>query len=93
MNNNNKEITTASIPSRRKFVWGVGILSMFAAVAAATGLSFSSKKSIIACKPESKKRTVKMLTQDGSLVEVDELQITGSRKKIKNNELQNWIKK
>lgn len=86
-----KEVTKTIPPTRRKFVWGIGILSLFAAVA--SGLPFFSKKDVIACKPEGKKRMLTMLTQDGKLVEIDESLITASRKKISNKELQNWIKK
>jgi hypothetical protein len=45
--------------------------------------------------PEKKKKpeTVKMLTQDGKLVEVDIGAIPSQKKKITNNELQNWINK
>lgn len=88
---NDKEVTKTIPPTRRKFVWGIGVLSLFAAVA--SGLPFFSKKDVIACKPESKKRMLTMLTQDGKLVEIDESLITASRKKISNKELQNWIKK
>ena len=86
-----KEVTKTISPTRRKFVWGIGILSLFAAVA--SNLPFFSKKNVIACKPESKKRILTMLTQDGKLVEIDESLMTASRKKISNTELQNWIKK
>jgi hypothetical protein len=40
-----------------------------------------------------KKQVVKMLTEDGRLVEVDGALLSASRKKITNSELQNWIKK
>jgi hypothetical protein len=91
--NNNEQIKQDNTDSRRKFVWGVGILSVFAAVSAATGIRFNRKKDAIACKPETKKRTLTMLTQDGKLVEVDETLLTAARTKITNSELQNWIKK
>lgn len=91
--NSNEEITQINSSSRKKFVLSVGVLSVFAAIAAATGFPFLNKKNVIACKPESNKKTIKMLTQDGRLVEIDESLITANRKKISNNELQNWIKK
>jgi hypothetical protein len=40
-----------------------------------------------------KKDTVKMLTQDGKLVEIDKNLLAQSGKKISNKELQNWVKK
>jgi len=79
----------ADSPTRRKFVWGMGILSAFAAVGSITGLSFWRKKKPL----ENKKQTVKMLTQDGRLVEVDVARISGNMKKVTNTELQHWIKK
>jgi len=66
--------------SRRKFiVWGVASAAVFSAV-----------KFLI---PSRKKETVKMLTQDGKLVEVDMAAISPKKKKVTNEELQNWIKK
>ncbi len=90
---NKKEIEQKKLPSRRKIVWGIGILSAFAAIKAATRFPFSNKKNVIACKPESKGKTIKMLTQDGKLVEIDESLMTTERKKITDKELQNWINK
>jgi hypothetical protein len=45
--------------------------------------------------PEKKKKTetVKMLTQDGKLVEVDITALPSHKQKISNKELQNWINK
>jgi hypothetical protein len=67
--------------SRKKFVlWGLGILSSL------TALKFmsSSKKK--------KKETVKMLTQDGRLVEIDKDMIPVSKRKITDPELKAWVK-
>jgi hypothetical protein len=86
---NKENNTPANAPSRRKFVWGMGILSAFAAVGSITGISFWRKKKPI----ENKKQTVKMLTQDGRLVEVDVSKISGKMKKVTNMEMQHWIKK
>lgn len=93
MTNNDIEITQKQSPTRRKFVRVAGILSMFAAITAAMGFRFPGKKNIIACGPGEKKKTVKMLTQDGTLVEIDASLLTGSAKKITNSELKNWVKK
>ena len=66
--------------SRRKFIeWGIGALAGFSAI----GLFFSQKK---------KKKIVKMLTQDGHLVEVDEALIKSTGKKINNKEIHSWVK-
>ncbi len=66
--------------SRRKFIgWGIASAAVLSAV-----------KFIL---PSKKKETVKMLTQDGKLVEVDMAALPAKKKKITNKELQNWIGK
>ncbi|TAL51597.1 MAG: hypothetical protein EPN92_00420 [Chitinophagaceae bacterium] len=66
--------------SRKKFVlWGLGIISSVTALK----LLFNGKK---------KKTTVKMLTEDGKLVEVDPDLIKKSGKKISNKEILTWVK-
>lgn len=66
--------------TRRKFIeWGIGALATVSAV----GLFFSQKK---------KRKTVKMLTQDGRLVEVDEAVIKSTGKKVDNKEIHVWVK-
>jgi hypothetical protein len=66
---------------RRKFIaWGIAS----AAVLAAFKFIAPSRK---------KPTTVKMLTEDGKLVEVDIASLPSAKKKITNGELQNWIKK
>jgi hypothetical protein len=67
-------------PDRKKFVfWSIAILSSI------TALKFlpSVKK---------KKDTVKMLTQDGRLVEVEKDRITGNKEKITDAQLKAWVK-
>lgn len=69
--------------SRKKFMfWGLGILSSLTAI---KFLSPSKKKE--------KKETVKMLTQDGQLVEIDKDLVPSSRKKITDPELRIWVNK
>ena len=66
--------------SRRKFIeWGIGFMAGFSAI----GLFFSQKKG---------KKTIKMLTQDGHLVEVDEALIKSTGKKVDNKEIHTWVK-
>jgi hypothetical protein len=67
--------------SRRKFVlWGSVLL---------TGISLLS----VGIFKRRKQETVKLLTQDGRLVEVDKRMLTGKKKKIASSELQQWIKR
>ena len=74
------------LSSRKKFLlWGTAVLTSLTAFKLFTG---SKKLS------EEKKETVKMLTQDGKLVEVDVEQLyCGKRKKISDEQLKNWVVK
>lgn len=68
--------------TRKKFLlWGATVLSSL------TVLKFYSGSK------QRENETVKMLTQEGKLVEVDIAALTTKRKKITNKELQNWIRK
>lgn len=68
--------------SRKKFfIWSLGVLASVSAFS-----FFMGKKN-------AKNKTVKMLTQDGKLVEIDKELLRSSGEKITNEELQNWIKK
>jgi hypothetical protein len=79
--------------SRRKFVWGVAAVSVCTSLAAFAGKFLPRRKNVISCAPEGKKKMVKMLTQDGRLVEIDESLITAKGKRISAGELQDWVKK
>jgi hypothetical protein len=79
--------------SRRKFVWGIAVVSACTSLAAFAGKLLPRRKSIISCEPDTKKKMVKMLTQDGQLVEIDESLITAKGKRISSGELRNWVKK
>jgi hypothetical protein len=69
-------------PTRKKvLLWGAAVIS-----------SLSLFNFFDRFKSE-KKETVKMLTQDGKLVEIDKNLLAQSGKKISNKELQNWVKK
>ena len=70
--------------SRKKFiVWGAAILGSLGL------MKYINRKPV-----EEKKNTVKMLSQDGTLVEVDISQINcGTRKKVTDDELKNWVTK
>jgi hypothetical protein len=85
--------TRPDIKARRKILAGagVGLLSLFSFFK--SGL-FTKKKPVIDCPPPSeKKETMKVLSQDGQLVEVDISKIKRTNQKISNEELQHWIKK
>ncbi len=71
--------------SRKKFlIWGAGVLSAISAA----GLLFRSP-----AKKQTSTTTVKMLTQDGRLVEVDVTKISSKKGKIKGEQIFNWVKR
>ena len=87
---NNENSIPKETNTRRKLLAGLGALSLFPV------LKFgflAKKKDVISCAPETKKQTMKMLTQDGRLVEVDLSKIKGTKEKISNKQLQDWVKK
>ena len=90
---NNQIVAPVEPPTRRRFVWAVGFLSIFTAISAVAGFRLPRKKDILRCGPETAKKTIKMLTQDGKLVEIDASLLTAASKKITDGELQQWIKK
>ena len=84
---NNKSKTTST---RRKLLAGISALSLFPLVK----LGFlTKKKDVIACAPDQSGQKIKMLTQDGKLVEVDLSKIGGVKQKASKEDLQNWVKK
>ena len=85
------DIVKPAIKTRRKLLAGIGVLSVFS-LWKATGLFFK-KKQVIACAPPAERKTMKVLSQDGRLVEVDISKIKILKGKISDQELQDWIKK
>jgi hypothetical protein len=77
--------------SRRNALVGLGILSIFSFL---TMGFFSKKKNIIACAPPpDETKTMKFLTQDGQLVEVDLSKVNALKEKASNKEMQTWVKR
>jgi hypothetical protein len=69
--------------SRKKFViWTTGILSAVAA------LKFFGRST-----PPKKTKTIKLLTSDGKLVEVEISKLPSKRKRIKDEDIQTWIQR
>ena len=89
--NYNENITSESLPSRRKFVWQISAVALIAAVGTALKIPISALKKPKLIKPQNK--TTTMLTQDGRLVQVNEASIVSCKRKANKNELLNWIKK
>jgi hypothetical protein len=72
------------VQSRRRFLrWGTG-------VAGAVGVFFGWK---FLLKPDTKPQTTRMLTQDGTLVEVDVRHLKNPEKKATRKDIQRWIKR
>ena len=74
------------INSRKKF-----LLWSAAAISSVTALKFLAGKKQENDKSES--NTIKMLTQDGTLVEINKDLVIHSARKITDKELQEWVKK
>jgi hypothetical protein len=87
---NTENELTKNTNLRRKLIAGLGLFSLFPIFKYGF---ISKKREIISCTPETKNKTMKMLTQDGRLVEVDMSKINGSKEKITNNQLKNWVKR
>ncbi|HEY5826080.1 MAG TPA: hypothetical protein VIT44_17020 [Cyclobacteriaceae bacterium] len=68
--------------SRKKF--------LFSGLSLAAITAFFFKREI---QPEEKKKTVKFLTQDGKLVEIEVDKLPASKKAATKEDVQNWIKK
>ena len=69
--------------SRKKFVaWTAVIFSGLAAL-----------KFLVRPGSQKGKPTVKMLTQDGKLVEVDVSRLSSKRKRIKDEDVHKWVKR
>ncbi len=86
------EINSKEKDSRRSVLFGIGILSLLPLLK--IGNIFSKKSNVISCAPETEKRTVKMLTEDGRLVEVEVSKMEGaSKEKISQKDLLVFVKK
>ncbi len=83
------ESISQGLRTRRKLLAGIGLLSFFPFIKL-----FNKKNLVISCAPPPEKNeTIKVLSRDGQLVEVDVSKIKRVKEKISNEELQNWVKK
>jgi len=73
--------TGESKVTRKKLISWLGILSLFSMA----GVAFKPWKN-------KTPKTVRMLTEDGKLVEIDADLLASNSKKISDKELQNWVK-
>ena len=93
MENQPNQITnTETQLVRRKVLWwgGLGAIAVFFTGVRFRNL-FSFRKEVISCAPEEPK-TIKMLTQDGKLVEIDAALISGiSKEKITDEDLKKFV--
>jgi hypothetical protein len=89
---NEIEMNSPKAKSRRKILARIGLLSLFPFLK--LGL-FSKKNPVISCAPppgDGKKETMKVLSQDGKLLEVDVSKVKRIEGKISDEELRKWIK-
>jgi hypothetical protein len=87
---NTENELTKNTNLRRKLIAGLGVLGLFPILKHGF---FAKKKEVISCAPEANKQTMKMLTQDGRLVEVEISKMNSTKEKITNTQLQNWVKR
>ena len=88
----NKEPVGKASPKRRRLLARLGLLSFFALAAGTFRLPGARKRIVADCGPGQKTKMIKMLAEDGTLVEVDASRISSGRK-VSDAELQGWIKK
>ncbi len=84
------ETSKPEMKTRRKLLAGISLLSIISLVQPIG--KFRNKKKMIACAPPEEKKTIKVLSQDGKLVEVD-MSKAKSLGKISDQQLREWIKK
>ena len=71
-------------PSRKKFLlWSAVLLGSATVLKLVTGKETKKKES----------DTIKMLTEDGRLVEIDKNMLAAGSKKISDDEIKDWIKR
>lgn len=81
-------MTQSTNSSRKKFLlWGAAIFSSITAIKIFSGSKNTANNN------DENAGTVKMLTQDGKLVEVDKKLLASGSNKISDEELQKWISK
>jgi len=76
--------------TRRKLLGWIGLLSALPLLK--LGL-LSKRKAVIDCAPAPDKTTIKVLSQDGQLMEVDVSKISIVEKGVSDQELQTWVRK
>ena len=75
---------------RRKILLGtVGVLALFPFL---KFISLSKEKKAISCAPD-KPETMKLLTQDGRLVEVEISKTSTTKEQLSNEQLMGWVKR
>ena len=76
--------------NRLKLILGLGVLSLLPLLKFSL---FSKKSKAISCSPAAQEGTVRMLTQDGKLVDVEVSKLGSARQKVSDKELLAWVKK
>jgi hypothetical protein len=77
--------------SRRSFARHLSWISTLVVLSPLLRLLSSKKIGRISCAPGSGRQTMKMLTREGKLVEVDQSLLAPNAQKITNEELQQWV--
>ncbi|HXD78548.1 MAG TPA: hypothetical protein VN616_12110 [Puia sp.] len=88
-----KDAIESVSPARRRLLARLGVLSFFALVAGAAGLPAGRKRNTASCAPGNKPRMIRMLAEDGTLMEIDASLVQPGGQKASDAEIHGWIKK
>jgi hypothetical protein len=82
-----------SIQDRNRRKWLASLLILAVVPFGKIFRRFGKDKKVISCAPPKEKKIVKLLAQNGKLVEVDLTDIKILNSKVTDQELQKWIKR
>ena len=86
---NNLPIESTRSIRKKIVLGGLGIVALFPFL---KFISFSKEKKAISCAPD-KPETMKLLTQDGRLVEVLVSKTNPTKEQLSNEQLMGWVKR
>jgi|YelNatPaOPRAMG01_1025707.scaffolds.fasta_scaffold00042_56 hypothetical protein len=79
--------------TRKNILLGIGVLALTPIFKFGFFSGLFKKKNTIACSPSNQKGTMKLLTKDGQLVEVEVSKTIPTNQKLSDKELLEWVNK